>query len=304
MFKYFFFILTLFFLSSSNAADSLLTLKQQLDRLQREVSDLSKSVFTGSHDILKEKNNESKQSSNFAALDLRIYDLEKDIKILNENFEDLVFQIDEIKILFNDLAFSLDNKSLNNQEKKESEEIRITQTEVDKEENELVKSENILGTIVISSKDLSNKNDNQILNEDSEVKINSKLNPEDQYQLAFDLLRKGRFNDAKIVFKKFIDNNKKNELSGSAHYWIGEINLLNKEYREAALIFAEGYQKFPNNIKAPDILYKLSESLIAIEKRIDACNTLEKFSIEYPNHKFIVKTLNKMSELECKTVVE
>ena len=41
-------------------------------------------------------------------------------------------------------------------------------------------------------------------------------------------------------------------LAGSAHYWLGEIYLLKKENREAALVFAEGYQKYPQSIKAPD----------------------------------------------------
>ena len=41
MFKYFIFILIFFFIKVLNAEDSFLTLKQQLDRLQREVSDLS-----------------------------------------------------------------------------------------------------------------------------------------------------------------------------------------------------------------------------------------------------------------------
>ena len=50
MIKYIIFSLFLFFCSFSNAEDSLLTLKQQLDRLQREVNDLSKSVFTSKRD--------------------------------------------------------------------------------------------------------------------------------------------------------------------------------------------------------------------------------------------------------------
>ena len=32
--------------------------------------------------------------------------------------------------------------------------------------------------------------------------------------------------------------------------------FLEKKFRDAALIFAEGYQKFPQSIKAPDMLYK------------------------------------------------
>ena len=39
----------------------------------------------------------------------------------------------------------------------------------------------------------------------------------------------------------------------SSYYWLGEIYLLKQEHREAALTFAEGYQKFPKvNMSFPD----------------------------------------------------
>ena len=80
---------------------------------------------------------------------------------------------------------------------------------------------------------------------------------------------------------------------------MGEIYLLKKEFREAALILAEGYQKFPKSIKAPDMLYKLSESLVLIDKKNDACSTLIKLDKEYPNNKLKSKVAKKVSELNC-----
>ena len=92
MFKYVV-ILCLFFSFSLSAKESLLTLKQQLDRLQREVSDLSQSVFQGSRDQSFKITQDTSQSTNLTAFDLRIYDLEKDIKKLNENFEEKFFKL-------------------------------------------------------------------------------------------------------------------------------------------------------------------------------------------------------------------
>ena len=71
-------------------------------------------------------------------------------------------------------------------------------------------------------------------------------------------------------------------LAGSAHYWLGEILLLQKEYREAALVFAEGYQKYPESVKSPESLYKLAETLVKIEKKDEACNTLNQFVLKIP----------------------
>ena len=82
---------------SSYAEDDLLTIKQKLDRLQREVNDLSKSVFSSKNIEPSIENNIDNQTVNFAAIDMRIYDLEKDIKNLTMNFEELIFKLDEIE---------------------------------------------------------------------------------------------------------------------------------------------------------------------------------------------------------------
>ena len=126
------------------------------------------------------------------------------------------------------------------------------------------------------------------------------LSSEEQFQLAFDLLRSQKFEKASIALKEFISNNSESNLSGSAHYWLGEIYLLKKDFREAALVFAEGYQKYPMSVKAPDSLYKLAEALSKIDKIAEACNTLIKFNKEYANHKLINKANGLTAELKCK----
>ena len=271
MIKYIIFSIFLFFCSISNAEDSLLTLKQQLDRLQREVNDLSKSVFTSKRDSFEqqEKTDDTTGTIDLTAFDLRIYDLEQDIKKLNNSFEELIFQIDDLTQLYKELSVDLSTLSLkiensikkNNLDEKIDENTTLSNSEI--------KEENTLGSLVINSEDLSESESSP---QDQQVKLSEeslpKLNPEDQFQLAFDLLRNQRFEEAKTSFLVFIDENKDNTLSGTAHYWLGEIYLLKKEYREAALILAEGYQQYPQSIKAPDMLYKLSESLFLIDKKM------------------------------------
>ena len=71
----------IFYNKSLFAEESMLTIKQQLDRLQREVNDLSKSVFKNSNKSNENfADNNDSQTVNFAAIDMRIYDLERDIK--------------------------------------------------------------------------------------------------------------------------------------------------------------------------------------------------------------------------------
>ena len=302
------FSLFLFFCSFSNAEDSLLTLKQQLDRLQREVNDLSKSVFTSKRDNFEqqEKIDDTNSTIDLTAFDLRIYDLEKDIKKLNNSFEELIFQIDDLNELYKELNIDLSTLSLkiensikkNNLNEKIDENVTTSNAEI--------KEENTLGSLVINSEDLSESestSSNQKIKKSEDESLPN-LSPEDQFQLAFDLLRNQRFEEAKTSFLIFIDENKDNTLSGTAHYWLGEIYLLKKEYREAALILAEGYQKFPKSIKASDMLYKLSESLVLINKKNDACSTLIKLDKEYPDNKLKSKVSKKVTELNCSTPSE
>ena len=300
MFKNLLVIFLLLFNFSVYGEDNLLTLKQQLDRLQREVNDLSKLTFQRDNNNNNKSNSSSTENSvNITAFDLRIYDIEKDIKTLNSNFEDLVFQVDEIQssfeelsIGFEELSIRIDTVLINKVENTKTPEI--SSAKINNKED----TENTLGTLKINSEDLSEGNTEEANN--SLGSDTQNLKPEEQFQLAFDLLRSQKFDQAKEALKKFIADNTNNKLAGSAHYWLGEIHLLKKDYREAALVFAEGYQKYPSSIKAPENLYKLAEALSKIDKKNEACNTFEKFLKEYIDHKLVVKINRKISELECK----
>ena len=284
-------VLIVFFASSVFSEENLLTIKQQLDRLQREVNDLSKIVFQNEVHTITEKN-DNQDSANISAFDMRIYDLENDIKNLNSTFENFVFKIDEIEELVEEIKIKLDNTVINasNVESMEAE------TDVLVTEDEKIESKNTLGSLKINSEDLSQ--DSEDIQKTTTLQ-NIDLDPDEQFQIAFDLLRSQQFDKAKEALNEFIDNNSDNNLSGSAHYWLGEIYLLKKDYREAALVLAEGYQKYPNSVKAPDSLYKLSEALSKIDKNFEACNTLNKFNKEHPKHKLSNKANLKIQELKC-----
>ena len=294
MFRYALIVCLFLFSLSAYGEEGQRSLKQQLDRLQRDVNDLSKLVYQkNTHDIESENKVESENTMNISAFDMRIYDLEKDIKTLNLNFEEVLFQIDELKKLYEESNLKIDTYLINKSRETKTSEFSSNEIN-DNSISEDSLSENTLGTLKINSEDLSdsteeNQPDNKILD----------LSPDEQFQIAFDLLRSQQFDQAKTALEDFIDNNSENQLAGSSYYWLGEIHLLKKNYREAALVFAEGYQQYPTSIKSPDSLYKLAEALSQIDKINDACNTLKKFTKEYINHKLINKTNSMIIELEC-----
>ena len=300
MFKYIFTILILFFSSHSFSNESDLTISQQLERLQREVSDLSKEVFSNSPNQSNGTNNDFVK--NLSAIDLRIYDIENDIKNLNSNLEELYFQLDDIfnklenleLVINNFQSVPLKNVGINTDE--------ASQDGSDVKSNTLsnIETENTLGTLNISKN--TNDTNEEVISEDQEVNYNEKeevLLPEDQFQEAFDNIRDKKWQNAKTSFEQFILDNPDNQLSGSAHYWLGELFILEKNYREAALIFAEGFQKFPDSIKAAEMLFKLSQSIYQVEKTTEACKTMEKLTIDFPKNKIIPQTKKQIVEYNC-----
>ena len=96
------FIITINF--NKSFAEDALTIKQQLDRIMEEVKDLNKAVFNKSFDSEKLNSlDESINTERFTSIDIRIYDLEKDIKNLTLQFEELLFKLDDMSNVINSL---------------------------------------------------------------------------------------------------------------------------------------------------------------------------------------------------------
>ncbi len=287
------------FLISMNvySNENLLTIQQQLERLQREVSDLSQSVFSDRKDT--NSNNSNDLVKNLSAIDMRIYDLEKDVKNLTSNIEEIYFQIEDISqsiSTFENIINKLESKLLDLSKVSDNQSTE-TLDNINKNSND-----NSLGSLKITTENKNNKEDlekntDNNLNTDKEEQL--ELTPEDEFQLAFDNIRNKNWNEAKNSLVKFIENNPNNQLSGSAHYWLGELFILEKKYRDAALTFAEGYQRFPESIKAPDMLFKLSQSLYMVEKIDESCQTLEKFILDFPKNKLIKNANKQLQNYGC-----
>lgn len=295
------FILTINF--NKSFAEDALTIKQQLDRIMEEVKDLNKAVFNKSFDNEKLNSlDESIDTERFTSIDIRIYDLEKDIKNLTLQFEEILFKLDDISNDMADLESELILKleKSNIESKKENIENYQDTTEEDLE----IKEKNTLGKIVISDNiDAENDKDSSDLNIEKEknslLKELSSLNPEEQMQYALDQMMKKNYNDSKNILDEFIKNFPENQLSGSAHFWLGKIYLFETNYRKAAIVFGEGVQKFPNSIKAPEMYYELAKSLKEMDKISESCKTLALLAQNYEGNKFTKDPEKIKDKLNC-----
>ena len=164
--------------------------------------------------------------------------------------------------------------------------------------------ENTLGKLVISDNNNSEDDkDSSNLNVENEknslLQEASNLNPEEQMQYALDQMMKKNYNESKNILNQFIVNFPENQLSGSAHFWLGKIYLFETNYRKAAIIFGEGVQKFPNSIKAPEMYYELAKSLKEMNKIPETCKTLTLLEQNYKGNKFIKDPEKIKDKLNC-----
>jgi tol-pal system protein YbgF len=105
--------------------------------------------------------------------------------------------------------------------------------------------------------------------------------PDDSYEQAFGLLRRGNFDGAQRAFTAFLDKYSDHDLAGNAQYWLGETYYARRDYTNAAASFLKGYQDYSTGHKAPDSLLKLGMSLAAMEQVDEACLVFEDIVVRY-----------------------
>lgn len=107
--------------------------------------------------------------------------------------------------------------------------------------------------------------------------------PREQYDYATNLIQRGAYDQAEIALKSFVQQHPKDELTGNAQYWLGETYYVRNDFKNAAVAFAEGYQKYPNSQKAPDNLLKLAMALGQQGQQENACVALKQLEKRYPD---------------------
>jgi tol-pal system protein YbgF len=117
-----------------------------------------------------------------------------------------------------------------------------------------------------------------------------KETPEQQYDRAHDLIVKQRdFVAAERVLNEFIGSNRKHRLAPNAHYWLGRTYYVRNNFEQAAISFAEGFQRYPKSKKAPATLLNLGMSLSRLGKNREACTTYTRLARNFQKMESSVK---------------
>ncbi len=122
-----------------------------------------------------------------------------------------------------------------------------------------------------------------------------------QYESAFAKLKAGDYTTAQGEFDRFLKANPSHQLSSNATYWYGETFYAQQKYSESARIFAESYKKYPKGPKAADSLLKLGMSLGGAGKTKEACVALKQLKKQYPtgNSTVLKRADSELAKLSC-----
>ena len=106
--------------------------------------------------------------------------------------------------------------------------------------------------------------------------------PKQQYDYAFDFLKRQDYSRAEAAFREFMKRYPKDALAGNAQYWLGETYYVRNDLQKSVIEFMNGYQNYPKSNKAPDNLLKLGMSLSRLSQTKEACTALTRLAKEYP----------------------
>ena len=118
----------------------------------------------------------------------------------------------------------------------------------------------------------------------------------DRYNFAFAFLQRGDYPGAQAAFEAFLSAHPDEALAGNAQYWLGETFYVRKNYPKAAEAFLKGFQSYADSNKGPDNLLKLGMTLSAMGQAAEACTALEELDIRYPDAIAAVKTQTRAQQ--------
>ena len=96
-----------------------------------------------------------------------------------------------------------------------------------------------------------------VVSDDPEVPVADLRTDREQYEAAYDLLRRRRMDDSAQAFQAYVNDHPQGRFVANAHYWLGEIYLLQNKLGDAEDAFATVKENFSGDQKAEDAAYKL-----------------------------------------------
>lgn len=103
------------------------------------------------------------------------------------------------------------------------------------------------------------------------------------YKAAFNLIREKDYQQAIHALNTFVENYPHGALTGNAHYWLGEVYMVERETAKAVEQFRLVLEGFPEHRKVPDAMYKAGRALIKLGQEVQGKRMLEQVIAQYPD---------------------
>ncbi|MDQ7988679.1 MAG: tol-pal system protein YbgF [Candidatus Dactylopiibacterium sp.] len=103
------------------------------------------------------------------------------------------------------------------------------------------------------------------------------------YEAAINIMRGGKYAEAVVAFKKFIQTWPRSNFQSGAHFWTGAALSQTKDYAGAKEFYARLVQNWPQDALAPDALLGQANAEQAAGAAKTSRATLEKLVASYPD---------------------
>ncbi|HZD25371.1 MAG TPA: tol-pal system protein YbgF [Alphaproteobacteria bacterium] len=263
---------------------------QRLDRLERDMKTLERSVYRGEkppQPPAGDTVSSEAGTSRLADTEVRMSRLESEMRDMTGRIEELGFRVNQLGSRLDKLVADVD---LRLRELEQGKGTAANGAPSGQSEGQSAEGQSTEG----QSAGGQPAGQQQALGEEEEgsaaaggaAKPGQQILPQgsamDQYVYARSLLRKLDFDGAQQAFQEFLQKHPDDKLAGNAFYWLGETHFARAQYQEAAKTFVQGYKRFPEGAKAPDTLLKLAITLRKMEQPKEACATLAELKKRFP----------------------
>lgn len=109
--------------------------------------------------------------------------------------------------------------------------------------------------------------------------------PEEEraYLGTFDLLKNGKYEDAIKGFRGMLDQWPQGRYADNGWYWMGEAQMVKRDFTGAANSFQSLVSGFPSSPKMADGLYKLGLAQVELKKTAEAKASLQRVIRDFPS---------------------
>lgn len=123
--------------------------------------------------------------------------------------------------------------------------------------------------------------------------------PEEEraYLGTFDLLKNGKYDEAIKGFRGMLDQWPQGRYADNGWYWMGEAQLVKRDYPGAVASFQNLVDKFPSSPKVAEGLYKLGLCQIELKRNAEAKTAFQRVLKEFPSSNAATLAKQKLDQL-------